>query len=154
MAIYLKCDLENVTNLGPSNDMIWFVKLKCSNCGEELNMWISITKDEKVSTKGGRGEANLMISCKGCKRDHTIDIIEGGKTITTDKSGSFVPVVSFECRGIEIIDYDPRMGFTCEGTESGTPFEVDLSERDWSDFDDKTSASVGIYNLSYKLEKI
>jgi hypothetical protein len=47
-----------------------------------------------------------------------------------------------------------QAGFLVE-TTSGTRFEdVDLSEKEWCDYDDKLGDSVGIYDLEYKLEAV
>jgi len=151
-SLFLKVDLENVTNFGPVPDMRWFVKFKCSNCGEETDKWTYVTAEERVPLKGGRGEANLAVKCKGCKRENNIEL-EGGKRISANDSANWVPVILFECRGVEITAYEPRMGFTCEAVNSGTSFDVDLSEGDWSEYDDKASQSIGIYNVEHKIEK-
>ena len=45
-----------------------------------------------------------------------------------------------ECRGCEIIEFDPQGTWACKGAESNTPFdEVELSkdEADWNDYDEK-----------------
>ncbi len=45
-------------------------------------------------------------------------------------------------------------GFRVE-TTSGTVFEdVDLSEREWMDYDEKLGESVGIYDLEWKLQAV
>lgn len=38
-------------------------------------------------------------------------------------------------------------------TEKGASFDVDFSEGDWVDFDEKSNASVGIYNIETRIEK-
>ena len=70
---------------------------------------------------------------------------------TIDDSNNYKTIVAFDCRGLEIIDFSPRTGFVCEGAESGTQFnEVNLEEREWVDYDEKASQSVGIYELEHK----
>lgn len=45
-------------------------------------------------------------------------------------------------------------GFRVEST-SGTAFEdVDLSEREWMDYDEKLGESIGIYDLEWKLQAV
>lgn len=60
-------------------------------------------------------------------------------------------MVTFDCRGLEPIDYSPRTGFAAEGVESGTQFnEINLEEKEWVDYDEKAQKSVGIYDLDFK----
>eukprot|EP01119_Soliformovum_irregulare_P021170 TRINITY_DN6999_c0_g1_i2.p1 TRINITY_DN6999_c0_g1~~TRINITY_DN6999_c0_g1_i2.p1 ORF type:complete len:130 (+),score=23.66 TRINITY_DN6999_c0_g1_i2:148-537(+) len=125
----------------------------CANCGEGTDKWTYLDPSETVSTKGSRGEANMVVKCKGCKRDHSIDILPTlGRPYTTDNSGSFSPIVGFECRGVEITEYEPRMEYTATG-EKGKIFEVDLTEKEWMDYDDTVKESVGIYNFESKIER-
>lgn len=57
----------------------------------------------------------------------------------------------FDCRGIEPIDFSPREGWIAVAEDSGTTFEdVDLSEKEWVDYDEKTKQSVGIYDIESK----
>lgn len=45
-------------------------------------------------------------------------------------------------------------GFVCQGEESGLQFdEVDLTELEWVDYDEKATCSVGITELEWKFEK-
>ncbi len=64
-----------------------------------------------------------------------------------------------------------QIGWKAEGVESGTKFDVDLSEKvliiakyinkyssiydkqEWADYDEKSKCSVGIYDFHQKFEK-
>lgn len=53
-----------------------------------------------------------------------------------------------ECRGCEIIDFDPQGTWTCKGAQSNTPFEeVELSkeEAEWNDYDEKVRSSMTLF---------
>ncbi|CAB1412861.1 unnamed protein product, partial [Pleuronectes platessa] len=80
-----------------------------------------------------------------------------GDTITpynADDSESFKTMVQFECRGLEPVDFYPQAGFAAQGAESGTQFpEVNLLEKDWTDYDEKVNESVGIYEVTHKVIK-
>lgn len=70
---------------------------------------------------------------------------------TVDDSNSFKNMVVFDCRGVSIIDFSPRNGFTCQGLESSTVFEdINLEEKEWVDYDDKLNQPVGIYEVQHK----
>ena len=74
---------------------------------------------------------------------------------TSDDSNTFKTIVGFDCRGLEPFDFSPRIGFIAEGLESGTKFnEVNLEEKEWVDYDEKSNQSVGVYELEYKFVTI
>ena len=46
-------------------------------------------------------------------------------------------------------------GFSAEGADSGTKFEdIDLSEGDWTEYDEKANASVEIMEVSSQIKKM
>ena len=86
-------------------------------------------------------------------------------------------IAAFDCRGLEPVDFSPRNGWrvSClanddsltyrkilqvsgwkededgEGRESGTLFEdVDLSEGDWADYDERSGESTMISEIDVK----
>jgi hypothetical protein len=75
---------------------------------------------------------------------------------TAEANGQFAPLVVIECRGLEFVGFDPSVTiifsfaevnkfelyhqgvWKCVGVDSGTLFrEVDLSEGEWVDYDEK-----------------
>lgn len=61
----------------------------------------------------------------------------------------------FDCRGIEPFDFDPRAGFLVTVLESGSQFhDVNLEEKEWVDYDEKSSQSIGVYNVSSRMVKL
>ncbi|XP_044076792.1 CXXC motif containing zinc binding protein isoform X2 [Siniperca chuatsi] len=128
--LQFKATLENVTNVRPlGDDFRWFLKLKCGNCGEVPDKWQYVTLVESVPLKGGRGSASMVQKCKLCARENSIDIL--GETITPYNAG-----------------------FAAQGAESGTQFpEINLQEKDWTDYDEKVRESVGIYEVTHQFIK-
>jgi hypothetical protein len=50
-------------------------------------------------------------------------------TYLANNSEKFQTIVKFECRGIEPMEFEPRIGWQCVGAESGTPFiDIDLND--------------------------
>lgn len=48
---------------------------------------------------------------------------------TADDSGSFKTIAVFECRGVELIAFSPRVGWSAVGTETNTLFgDISLSD--------------------------
>ncbi|KAM5148862.1 CXXC motif containing zinc binding protein [Mantella aurantiaca] len=155
-ALQLKANLENITRLRPEgDDFRWFLKLKCGNCGEMSDKWQYITLMDSTPLKGGRGSASMVQKCKLCSRENSIDILRTSlQPYNAENSETFKTIVEFECRGLEPVDFQPQAGFAAEGAETGTPFnEINLQEKDWTDYDEKAKESVGIYEVTHQFKK-
>ncbi|XP_041277259.1 CXXC motif containing zinc binding protein isoform X2 [Onychostruthus taczanowskii] len=129
--------------------------LKCGNCGEVSEKWQYLRLMDSAPLKGGRGSATMVQKCKLCSRENSIDILSQTiKPYNAEDSEKFKTIVEFECRGLEPVDFQPQAGFAAEGAESGTPFnDINLLEKDWNDYDEKTKESVGIYEVTHKFVK-
>ncbi|KAA0718892.1 UPF0587 protein C1orf123 [Triplophysa tibetana] len=154
--LQLKATLENVTNVRPvGDDFRWYLKLKCGNCGEVSEKWQYITLLDSMPLKGGRGSASMVQKCKLCSRENSIDIL--GDTITpynAEDNERFKTIVQFECRGLEPVDFQPQAGFAAKGAETCTQFpEINLVEKDWTEYDEKARESVGIYEVTHQFIK-
>lgn len=76
-------------------------------------------------------------------------------TYTENDSGKFKTLVSFDCRGIEPVDFDPRSGFTVKSTENGRSFDdVEIEDGDWTEYDDKNNNSVSISEFKSQFVKV
>ncbi|XP_025062447.1 UPF0587 protein C1orf123 homolog isoform X4 [Alligator sinensis] len=130
IGLQLKATLENITGLRPvGEDFRWYLKLKCGNCGEVSEKWQYLRLMDSAPLKGGRGSATMVQKCKLCSRENSIDIL----------SHTIKPY---------------NAGFAAEGAESGTSFsEINLLEKDWNDYDEKSKESVGIYEVTHKFVK-
>ncbi|XP_012631739.2 CXXC motif containing zinc binding protein isoform X1 [Microcebus murinus] len=156
IALQLKATLENVTNLRPmGEDFRWYLKMKCGNCGEISEKWQYIRLMDSVALKGGRGSASMVQKCKLCARENSIEILSSTiKPYNAEDNEKFKTIVEFECRGLEPVDFQPQAGFAAEGVESGTVFsDVNLQEKDWTDYDEKAQESVGIYEVTHQFVK-
>ncbi|KAJ1965376.1 hypothetical protein GGI12_000808 [Dipsacomyces acuminosporus] len=146
-------ELLNVTNLAPADpDFNWSFKVKCNSCNEETPNFITISAEDSNKISGSRGEANFVMRCKFCGRESSASIEGQPKPYTADDSGSFVSILTLECRGLEPVDFEPRDGWVAEGAESQTPFEVDLSEGEWYDYDEK-AGEVSITDIQFKITR-
>ncbi|XP_003921594.1 CXXC motif containing zinc binding protein isoform X1 [Saimiri boliviensis] len=156
IALQLKATLENITNLRPvGEDFRWYLKMKCGNCGEISDKWQYIRLMDSVALKGGRGSASMVQKCKLCARENSIEILSSTiKPYNTEDNENFKTIVEFECRGLEPVDFQPQAGFAAEGVESGTVFsDINLQEKDWTDYDEKAQESVGIYEVTHRFVK-
>ncbi|KAJ3263044.1 hypothetical protein HK104_006699 [Borealophlyctis nickersoniae] len=156
--IQWKADVEGITNLRPASktDYDWRFKLKCSKCNEPNESWVVVNGGEEVEQSNSRGVANLVMKCKFCKAEGTINLdLDSLNPYTIEKSGKFAPIIRLESRGFEPTEWAPAEDFVAEGVESGTKFEgIDLSENEWAEYDEKGGNSVEILGVETKIKKI
>ncbi|ORY98001.1 DUF866-domain-containing protein [Syncephalastrum racemosum] len=155
LGLYLKAELENVTDLRPTDDYEWHFKIQCGSCRETDENWISFNPHETVDIPGSRGSANLVMRCKFCKRESSAQFEPGVKigSYSAEQNGKAQKLAVFDCRGLELVGFSPRDTWTAKGVESDTPFtEIDLSE-DWADYDEKSGEPVGISNVEAEFRK-
>lgn len=59
-------------------------------------------------------------------------------TAYSPENQDYTTIVKIDCRGLELIGFEPRSGWKAKGEESGTVFEdIDLTSGDWADYDEK-----------------
>ncbi|XP_031250287.1 CXXC motif containing zinc binding protein-like [Pistacia vera] len=155
-------DLENLTNLEPEGgcdnpNFSYFFKVKCGRCGEVSQKETCVTLNEVVPLSQGKGTTNLVQKCKFCGREGTVTMISGrGKPLTQEdsESGKYCPMMLFDCRGYEPVDYIFGGGWKVESI-AGTKYEaVDLSGGDFAEYDEKGECPVMISNLRSKFDVV
>lgn len=186
VGLQIKATLENVDELKTSHpNYTFFVKIKCSNCGEESEKWHDLTEADTVGEDSRNPKGfNFYMKCKLCSRENSIDILPGtnGKndiygsrkhkkyyfkrnqiykpiiivSYTVDDNEKMKTIVCFDCRGVEPIEFSPRAGWIVCSAENGQTFDedVDFSEDDWTEFDQKNKVSVGVYSFESQFVKI
>lgn len=78
IALQIKATLECIDKLYTNHPHYqWFLKLRCSYCGETSGKFHDLTEADKVPQKHNRSETHLLIKCKLCSRENSMDIIEG-----------------------------------------------------------------------------
>ncbi|XP_010244361.1 PREDICTED: UPF0587 protein C1orf123 [Nelumbo nucifera] len=151
----ITAELENLTNLQPQGgcddpSFTYYFRLKCGNCGEVSQKRTCVSLSETVPLPNGRGTTNLVQKCKFCGREGTVLMITGrGRPLTTEVSqaGKQTPLMVFECRGLEPVDFAFGDGWKAESIE-GTEFTgINLSEGEFADYDEKGECPVVISNL-------
>ncbi|CAO3653160.1 unnamed protein product [Cunninghamella blakesleeana] len=154
LGLYLRAELENVTDLVPVDGYEWHFKIKCTGCREVDENWITFNREDEYDITHSRGTANLVMKCKFCKKESSAQFEPNTKTIPYTKSGEFQKIAVFDVRGLEMVEFSPRDSWRANGSESGTLFEdIDLIENEWADYDEKSGEPVGISNIEAKFEK-
>ncbi|XP_009459612.1 PREDICTED: UPF0587 protein C1orf123 homolog [Nipponia nippon] len=158
IGLQLRATLENITRLrAEGEDFRWYLKLKCGNCGEVSEKWQYLRLMDSAPLKGGRGSATMVQKCKLCSRENSIGHSRYIFVIMLMKEAVRPPDIlsqTIKPYNLEPVDFQPQAGFAAEGAESGTPFnDINLLEKDWNDYDEKTKESVGIYEVTHKFVK-
>lgn len=156
IGLQIRANLENVASFGADEDIVWYLKLKCISCGEETSTWQTVEAGAKAAMKGSRGNANLVIKCKLCSRENSMDVLNDSlSSYTVDDSLVYKTIVAFDCRGVEPIAFDARGGFFAVAINSGLKFsDIELQDNEWADYDEKDKQTVGVYELEHKFVKL
>jgi hypothetical protein len=63
-------------------------------------------------------------------------------------------ILEFECRGCEFVEFKPEGNWEAKGTDSNSPFkEIDLTEGEWFDYDEKAGEEVSIKDLKWEIKR-
>jgi len=127
------------------------MKLRFTNSGEETEKPIYVCGLDEY--EHNKETTNFLIRDKLTKREATINIDKRSiKPYMLEQSGSFSPICTFDCRGVEPIEFYPGAGFKADHPTTGHTFEPELSE-DYADYDEDAKEPVGIYSVESKFEK-
>jgi len=77
------------------------------------------------------------------------------REIKSEDNEEFVPMIAFDCRGLEPCKFYPMGDEFIVVSEGGKDFDqdVDLSEGDWADYDDENDTPVSISSFQSKIER-
>ncbi|KAF5827838.1 hypothetical protein DUNSADRAFT_18628 [Dunaliella salina] len=125
--------------------------------GTEVRKGVHVSALEQHELPGSKGTANFILKFdKGSKSTASISIVDSkdlkgvlrGLTAEDADAGKFVPVAALECRGLEPIGYTPESDWMVEAANSQTKWDdVDLSEGEWTEYDEKAGEGVGVYKI-------
>lgn len=157
----IQAELSNVTNLEPKNTpespYEYTFEIECTKCRTIHDKLIQINSFEKHEIKGSRGNASFIFKCKECKNEHSINIIPTNLKLTNENSENkiFINFLEIDSRGLDFLKFIPNGEFQCIGLDSGTIFNnVDLSEGEWYDVDEKTNDEVSIIDVKWEISRL
>ncbi|KAM7490509.1 hypothetical protein LguiA_033430 [Lonicera macranthoides] len=151
--LMITAEFDNIVSLQPQGDCddpnyTYYFKLKCGSCGEVTQKETCVSLNEEVALP--KGTTNLVQKCKFCRRDGNVTMITGrGRPLTLELSqaGKYSPLMVFDCRGYEPLDFVFGNGWKAESA-AGTRFEyIDLSDGEFSEYCEKGQCPVMISNL-------
>lgn len=163
IVLKVRAELEGVAKIVFPPDHEWILDVQQSGSdGSEQRKGITISNAEEFEVKGSKGTAHFVMKWEGRKDQSTMSIFTPnrksplkGKTLgqyTAEDSGQFVAVAAFECKGVEPINWTPSVGYEVENVKGGVHKDVDLSEREWCDYDADNELSVSICDLQWQFE--
>lgn len=77
-----------------------------------------------------------------------------GKFVS-EHQNKFQTIVTFDCRGIEPVDFSPGVGWIAKVEGSNNKYrDIDLSQKEWVEYDTNIKESVGIYDFEHKFVKV
>ncbi len=165
---YIKADLENVGSASIDVETATLTIDVKQGQSDETRESVTICREDEVPLDGSRGIANLVLSdwkasCSVLTADEFTTrfkkkkaaLGETPRTVTDEDSGSWVPVVAFEARGLDVVRWRLREGDVSVRSAAGYPFEdVDLSDGDWADYDVEADAPVALSDIETKVELV
>lgn len=81
--------------------------------GEDIREGVHISPTEEHDLSGSRGTANFIMKwARDSKHECYANVqhVKGvTRALTANDAGNFVPIISFECRGLEPIDWRPEV---------------------------------------------
>ena len=159
MPIYLlqvKIEFENIKELIPILNNHW--KINISNGEDSLSReGITVSKEDVYELDGSKGTANFTL--KWDKKDpnvSTINILDFNSkqcVPSISKNNEWQTILAMDCRGIQPTHYLPSIDFNVI-TNSGKVFEdVDLTDKEWTEYDDENDEPITIMNIEGRFIK-
>ncbi|SCU92205.1 LADA_0F15104g1_1 [Lachancea dasiensis] len=153
------------------------LQLRCIDCREVNDSKVTVNRMEKYEMSSGKGEASLVMKCKFCGNDcsvnlekyeeklYNLDLEENGDVINKQllqrkKKGikkvedSRAVALELDCRGCDVFAVDfSNLTFNVEMV-SGNVLEASFGdENEWYDYDDKAGEEVSVTDMSFEVVK-
>ncbi|KAK4887751.1 hypothetical protein RN001_004022 [Aquatica leii] len=154
--LQIKANLEFLEELYTSHpNFSFYFKIRCLNCGEASDKWHDVSELEKFGSENKHSESNFVAKCKLCGRENSLSIVKDSNGKFSNKHrNKFQTIVTFDCRGIEPIDFDPNSGWVAKVEDTGKLYhDIDLSEKEWVEYDSDIKQSIGIYDFEFQFVK-
>eukprot|EP01026_Neomeris_dumetosa_P031729 TRINITY_DN2515_c0_g1_i10.p3 TRINITY_DN2515_c0_g1~~TRINITY_DN2515_c0_g1_i10.p3 ORF type:complete len:163 (-),score=24.27 TRINITY_DN2515_c0_g1_i10:469-957(-) len=153
--LYIKADLENISSIKLPEGYAYCLTVK-NSAGEDVREGVYVSATEEHEMAGSRGTANFVLKwARDAKTNASLNVTDVKKVTreyTGDDSGQFVPIIGFDCRGMEPIAFHPENGWIVTSSKGKTFEDVDLREKEWADYDDENDLSVNILEFESKFE--
>ncbi|KAK9838391.1 hypothetical protein WJX84_009249 [Apatococcus fuscideae] len=147
-------NLENIQSISLPEHHTFCIDVKDST-GDDVRENVRVNDSEEQDIPNSRGTAHFALKWAKDSRKvsylHVVPIKGVTRPVTGEDDSKPVPIVAFDCRGLDVIKWHPEDGFEVV-TASGKTFEdVDLSSGEWVEYDEDLSESVGIYDITSQI---
>jgi hypothetical protein len=159
--LFLKADLSGVTSLKLKDGSDICLSVRNPVDHEEVRERIVVDSraleeiDEGVDAHHSKHHpkpSHFSMKWSGASSPSTIRVIKGTSEMLASDSGTFVPILSLECDGLEPYGFHPLGREFVVQSDAGVEFkEVDLSSGDWSEYD-IGAGTTSVLNLQAKFE--
>eukprot|EP00667_Euglena_gracilis_P024927 EG_transcript_28957 len=148
--VCIKADLENITDLSLPGDTRWYFNVVLE--GEEGDeKEIYLVPREELEIPNSKGTCCFTIKSKFSKNQGTITFLKTD-SYNEEDSGKMKAIGTFDCRGCELTKFFPRSGFEASSTKSSAKYkDIDLSEGDWAEYDERANESVMISSVETEI---
>ena len=167
--LYIKAELENISKVSIKPDANICLSVKNPLSDFEKREKIVIDPQNIIEPEGREGECHFSLRWEGNKKKCSLKILtkEQVKTALKKKKGisdkipreltgddtDFVPVLAFECKGLEPYEFHLMGSEITAISEGGVEFDdVDLADDDWADYDEENDDPVSISSFQAKIE--
>ncbi|CRH01580.1 conserved protein, unknown function [Plasmodium relictum] len=147
----IKAELDNVKKLYCNDEYLWIFNIRDNSSSLTRNN-IQFRRIDKLDIPNSRGTANFMIKWTEYPKYSTINFVNTKNCCSYEENDTWKDFASFECRGIEIVDFIPSNNFIVEDIKGKVYYDVNLSELNWCDYNEEHEMCVGIYNLEYEIK--
>ncbi|SCU92600.1 LAME_0F00672g1_1 [Lachancea meyersii CBS 8951] len=151
------------------------LEIVCTNCREKHDSLVVMNRLEKYDMNHGKGEASLVMKCKFCGNQCTVnlekmeeklynlDVDGNGEAVEKVKlqrkkqgikkvDSSKAIVLALDCRGCEVTGLDfSNLSFDVQLTSGNTMQATFEDENEWYDYDDNSAEEVSIVDLQFEL---
>ena len=163
LVLGFKCRLENVSCVEFPISVPFTFTVK-DPVGCEVRENVVVDPCDVSPVEGGRGEAHFVVKFEGQMKQSSIVIVDDAKKCTgkfdekDEEKGEFVPIRAFECRNVDVLDWDRFSGGGDECgvkviSKGGTTFEQVKLDDDWFEYCEKCGESVSVTEIEFEFAR-
>ena len=145
--LWVKAELEGLTQFWAPEDHCWTLDVKQGGGAEERKGVVIDPEDWSDVANTKDTKANFVMKFdKADKQQSYLNVVQikGVTRPQTAEDTGMVPLIAFECRGLEPVRWTPT-GPYCGSAEGGASWDnIDLKNEDWCEYDEKLDIPVGV----------
>ncbi|KAL3894638.1 MAG: hypothetical protein SGPRY_013755, partial [Prymnesium sp.] len=145
--LWARAEIEGLAEFWAPADHCWLLDVKQS-AGSEERKGVVINPEEWVELANTKdAKANFAMKFDRSERQQsycTVVQIKGLTRSQTSDDMGMVPIIAFECRGLEPVRWTPTGPYGARAASGTTWEDIDLETDDWCDYDEKSEEPVAV----------